>query len=102
MVYIVCRNLPSSEKYGLISQIQRSAVSIPSNLAEGSKRATTKDFNQFVAIAKGSAAELETQLLLVQDIYGIDISIVLGSLEIVQRMLEKLSQSLKLKPKTNN
>ncbi len=63
-VYEVTRNFPSSEKYGLISQIQRAAVSIPSNIAEGQARNTPAAFANHVDIALGSAAELETQLLI--------------------------------------
>ena len=61
--------LPRAEEYALTSQLRRAAVSIPSNIAEGSKRGTQKDFAQFLRIAMGSAAELETQLIVVQDIY---------------------------------
>lgn len=59
-VYRLTESLPSSERFGLISQIRRSAVSIPSNIAEGRQRGTRKDFAQFLRIADGSAAELET------------------------------------------
>lgn len=63
-VYVTTRKFPSEEKYGLISQINRCSISIPSNIAEGAGRGTDKDFNQFLNIALGSAFELETQLLL--------------------------------------
>jgi len=65
-VYALTEAMPETEKYGLISQMRRSAVSIPSNIAEGSKRNTEKDFKQFLAIAPGSVAELETQIELVR------------------------------------
>jgi len=55
---------PKEEKYGLISQIQRCAVSIPSNLAEGSGRVSDKEFQHFISIAMGSSFELETQVIL--------------------------------------
>lgn len=61
-VYELTQNFPQSEIYGLTSQMRRSAVSIPSNIAEGSKRKTKADFLQFIAIAFGSGAELETQV----------------------------------------
>lgn len=61
-VYKLTDEFPKSELFGLTSQLRRAAVSIPSNIAEGSKRNTTKDQNQFYAIAYGSGAELETQL----------------------------------------
>jgi four helix bundle protein len=55
---------PKEEKYGLISQIQRCAVSIPSNIAEGSGRVSAKEFQHFISIALGSSFELETQVIL--------------------------------------
>ena len=63
-VYDFTCTLPNDEKYGLISQIKRCAVSIPSNIAEGSGRGTDKEFGRFVGIAIGSCCELETQLII--------------------------------------
>lgn len=63
-VYALAKLLPKEEMYALSSQIRRAAISIPSNIAEGQARNSTKEFTQFLAIAKGSKAELETQLLL--------------------------------------
>ena len=64
---IVCRltrNYPSEEKFGLVAQMRRASVSIPSNLAEGQARHTTGEFIQFISHAQGSVAELDTQLIL--------------------------------------
>ncbi len=61
LVYRVTREFPSDEKFGLTNQMRRCAVSIPSNISEGHMRTTNKDFRQFIAIARGSCAELETQ-----------------------------------------
>lgn len=62
-IYKITESFPSAEQYGLINQIRRSAVSIPSNIAEGAARSSSKEFNQFLSIALGSASELETQLI---------------------------------------
>lgn len=63
-VYLLTNSFPKSEIYGLTSQIRRCAVSVPSNLAEGHGRTSSKEFLQFIAIAYGSICELETQILL--------------------------------------
>ena len=67
-IYKLARKLPKEEMYGLSNQIRRSAVSIPSNIAEGHSRNSRKEFIQFLSIAKGSKSELETQLILCRDL----------------------------------
>jgi four helix bundle protein len=67
-VYLLTRELPSEEKFGLISQMRRAAVSIPSNIAEGWARHYPSEFIQFLRTANGSLAELETQLALSLDL----------------------------------
>jgi four helix bundle protein len=98
MIYKTIRKLPKDERYGLVTQMTRCAVSIPSNIAEGQQRNNLGEYIQFLGIANGSAAELETQLLLVQDIYGIDITTELNLLYEVQKMLKSMIK--KLKPST--
>ncbi len=61
-LYQLTEKYPSSEKYGLISQTRRAAVSIPSNIAEGRRRSSRADYKNFLTIAYGSGAELETQI----------------------------------------
>src|SRR5690606_11874318 len=63
-VYSISANFPKEERYGLASQMRRAAVSIPSNIAEGTARKSNKELLQFISIAMGSAAELETQYLI--------------------------------------
>ena len=87
-IYTITTKFPQSEIYGLISQMRRACVAIPSNIAEGKKRKTRKDFVQFLRIADGSAAELETQIIIAKDLYlRIDFSKAQSLLEEVQKML---------------
>ncbi len=67
-VYRMTVEFPASERYGLTSQLQRCAVSIPSNIAEGHERDSTRDFLRFLSMSQGSLAELETQLLLASEL----------------------------------
>ncbi|RZK59991.1 MAG: four helix bundle protein [Pedobacter sp.] len=67
-VYLVLNSFPSSEKFGLISQISRCSISVPSNIAEGSSRSSNKEFAHFLSISLGSLFELETQLQLSIDL----------------------------------
>ena len=64
LVYGLTRNFPSKEKFGIVAQMRRAAVSIPSNIAEGQARHTTDEFIQLLSHAEGSVAELDTQLIL--------------------------------------
>ena len=63
-IYQLTSTFPSEEKFGLVAQMRRASVSIPSNIAEGQARHTTGEFIQFISHAEGSTAELETQLIL--------------------------------------
>lgn len=95
-IYIITKYLPKAEVYGLSSQMQRAAVSIPSNIAEGYKRNHKAEFIHFLGIANASSAELETQLIICQRQY-IDVSYQesLGLLLEVQKMLHVMIKKLK-------
>lgn len=97
-MYKFTEKFPSSEKFGLISQMRRCAVSIPSNIAEGRKRGSRKDYKQFLLIAYGSGAELETQLEIAQALkYGnsADCLRAIRLLDEVMRMLNKMTTILR-------
>jgi len=96
-VYQVTHNFPASENFGLINQIRRSAVSIPSNIAEGQGRNSIKEFKQFLAISLGSLAELETQLIIAKEIEyltqnGLDA--LLNPLDRIRKMIKGLSKGI--------
>lgn len=95
--YELSAQLPDTEKFGLRTQLQRAAVSVPSNIAEGHARASTREFLKFISIAHGSLAELETQLHLLPrlGLLRVDqIKEVLHQADRVGRMLRRLSQAL--------
>ena len=90
-------SFPPQKTFGLVQQIRRAAVSIPSNIAEGQFRNYTKEFKQFLSIALGSAAELETQLIIANQVNYLpmaEFNALLDNLEIIMKMLKKLSMSL--------
>ncbi len=93
-IYDLCIQLPSEEKYGLKSQIQRCAISIPSNIAEGSGRTSDKEFLHFLNIAISSSYELETQLLLCNEIFAIEVDFIIEKLHINQRMIGGLKRKI--------
>ena len=93
-VYTIADQLPQREQLALASQLRRSAVSIPSNIAEGTRRGTKKDYAQFLKIANGSAAELETQLILTREIYA------LGNISFAEQLLEEIQKMLNVMIRT--
>lgn len=92
-IYSFLNYFPSSEKFGLSSQISRSVVSIPSNIAEGCSRNTQKDFSRFLQISLGSSFELETQLIIANKINYIsdaDFSEIITELHLIQKKIQSL------------
>jgi four helix bundle protein len=96
-VYQLTFRLPDDEKFGLISQINRAAVSIPANIAEGSGRKTNINFCRFLDIANGSSFELETLLILCVDLSYLSEKDLIQSQELnreIQKMIYSLKQKL--------
>ena len=96
-IFEITRDFPQSERFGLISQMTRAAVSIPSNIAEGCGRKSDKELYQFLSIAVGSSFELETQLILAKEFnYITEETLQLISIQIieVQKMLYGFQKSL--------
>lgn len=88
-IYACTKNFPKEELYTLTSQIRRSSISIPSNIAEGHSRRSTLDYIQFLKIARGSCAELETQLIISKNLNYL-------SLEDFQKLSETASEISKM------
>ena len=102
IIYKLTDDLPQKEQFSLTSQMRRAVVSIPSCIAEGSKRNSRKDYMHFLAMSQGSSMELETQLLLVQKIYKLEVEECLSLLAEVQKMLSVMISRLKPNPLSLN
>src|ERR1700730_14598660 len=97
VVYRLTQKYPSEEKFGLVAQMRRAAISIPSNIAEGQARHTTGEFIQFISHAEGSVAELSTQLILATELQfssSDDTEPALELTEHLRRMLNGLRRKL--------
>ncbi|MBI5530882.1 MAG: four helix bundle protein [Candidatus Doudnabacteria bacterium] len=96
-IYKISEKFPKEELYGLTSQIRRCAVSIPSNIAEGNRRGSKKDFSHFLTVSFGSGSELETQIEIVKRLpFGsnLDFTKIDALLLEIMKMLNKLIASL--------
>ncbi len=97
-VYRLAASLPSSERFGVVSQMQRSAASIPANIAEGAGRGSDRDYARFISIAIGSSNELDYHLQLAQDLGMVndtDVEAVRSQVVEVRRMLLALRRRLR-------
>lgn len=96
-IYKATESFPKVEQYGLTNQIRRSAVSIPSNIAEGAARASSKEFSQFLSIALGSVSELETQLIVSNNLNFIEkfhFEEILNRIVTIRKMIIGLKKTL--------
>ena len=97
-IYKLLKKFPDDEKYGIISQMKRCVVSIPSNIAEGAARSSSKEFAHFLSISLGSLAELETQIIISEKLNFIsenEMNNLLGNLTTIRKMLLGLKKSLR-------
>jgi len=97
LIFQLTEAFPNNQQFGLISQMQRAAISIPSNIAEGAGRNSSKEFVRFLDIATGSAFELETQLFLSSDLGYVNIEkveAITSELKEIQKMIFKFRSSL--------
>lgn len=98
-LYLLTLEINKDEKFGLISQLKRAAVSIPSNIAEGSARKSNKEFGHFLDISLGSAFELQTQLILTKELGLVNdekkVSAILVNLSEIQKMIFTFKNNLK-------
>jgi four helix bundle protein len=103
-VYAITKKFPKEEIYGLVNQMRRSAVSIPSNIAEGRSRQYGNEFKQFLYISIGSCSELETQLIIAEKLGYIEKSeqdLLLEKLDYIGRMIRNLIKNLR-EPRTES
>ena len=99
LIYKATEDFPEKEKFGITNQMRRASVSIPSNIAEGASRKSNKDFSRFLEIAIGSAYELETQLLISNDLGFLEqenAEILLFELNRIVQMTSKFITTLKM------
>jgi four helix bundle protein len=96
-VYLISKNLPADEKYGLRSQLRRASYSVPCNIAEGYGRGTRRDYAHFVSIARGSVMELQVLLLITQRLRLLapaQLQPAFSNLKDIERMLTRLRMKL--------
>ncbi|WP_436514462.1 four helix bundle protein [Ekhidna sp. To15] len=93
VIYQITSNFPSDKKFGIISQIRRSAVSIPSNISEGVGRKTDKDFSNFLSMSLRSQYELERQLIISEDFGFISDNLLLGTTKELNE-IQKMTRTL--------
>ncbi|MBU0571118.1 MAG: four helix bundle protein [Candidatus Omnitrophica bacterium] len=98
-IYKLTENFPADERFGLVSQLRRAAVSVVSNIAEGAGRYSSREFAQFLYIALASTSEIETQIILAERLgyFKLGSKDILNDLETVRKLLSGLIKSVKTK-----
>ncbi len=99
-VYVLTKSFPSEEKYGIVSQMNRAAVSVPSNIAEGWGRESSKSYLQFLKVSRGSLMEVETLLVIAKNLNFItekEYKIISDNIEELAKILQGLIKSIKQK-----
>lgn len=97
-IYEITSSFPDTEKFGITNQLRRASISVPSNIAEGCSRKSNKDFSRFLEIAIGSIYEIETQLLISNDLKFIPsdrLEMLLHDLNSILKMTSKFKSTLK-------
>jgi four helix bundle protein len=97
-IYQITGEFPSEEKFGLVSQMRRSAISIASNISEGAGRNNKKEFNQFLGVAQGSSSELETQLIIARELGFMKDQLaaeLISELDSISKMIVGLQRAIK-------
>lgn len=94
-IYNLTRLIPAKEKFGLVNQLQRAAVSIPSNIAEGAARESEKEFAHFLQISLGSAYEVETQLIIANKLHYINDNQLDSTIPKLHSIEKRLSEMIK-------
>ena len=101
VVYLASKDMPMEEKYGLTSQMRRAAVSVASNIAEGNARQTRPDYVRFLVMARGSLAELETQLIIAGELHMLNkTEPIMDAIQETRRILQGLITSLRKEPRS--
>jgi len=97
-IYVITDSFPENEKFGLVSQLRRASVSVPSNIAEGASRVSDKDFSRFLLISLGSCYEIDTQLLISYDLGFVsktELQQLQKTLDQIIKMMSKFNSSLR-------